>query len=600
MYVDGTDLDDWARRTGSRYMFPELARRLVLATTPALEFIEFRAGEGADLGGWDGRTSQAQSHPLVPRGWTGWELSVRADSSTKASEDYDTRSEDPLGLTPLESTFVYGTPRRWAGKQAWANTQKAKGTWADVKAYDADDFATWLHLAPAVDIWLARLLEKQPPGVLDIEGRWQQWSDVTVSPLPPELLLADREQDADHVAQWLQGPASVLTLRAETEDEAIAFLAAVVLADGAAPDQRARCLAVRDPESWLQLAAFQSPLILVSELADSGSIGAATAQGHHVLHPIARNHPGDGQTLELAPPNPDSVHGILVFMGVDEEEASTLAVAAKRGLAPLRRTLAKSPASLLPPWARPPVSRLVVAAMLAGRWRDDSEADMAVLSRLAGTDYPSFRAEMRRLEDLPDSPVRRIGLGWFVTARRSSWQLVGGFLHRQLLHGFREDCIAVLGETNPKYDLPPEERFASAATGHVPSHSELLHEGFAQTLALLSILPETEDTDGQVFACEILDALLGDVDDWKLWASIGSQLPVLAEACPEGFMDILEAEMANDSPAVGFLFQHGDNRWFSDRPEAGLVVALERLAWAPNNLARASVILAQLAENSEA
>src|SRR5947209_11637518 len=120
MLVDGTDLDRWADTMDAEGRLPQVVRRLVLASTPTVHSIEFRAGEGVRFRGWDGLLDAQGGEPFVPEGVSRWELTTAADTSSKAQGDYDKRTKDPLGVTPSESSFVFLTVRRWAGKEEWA------------------------------------------------------------------------------------------------------------------------------------------------------------------------------------------------------------------------------------------------------------------------------------------------------------------------------------------------------------------------------------------------------------------------------------------------------------------------------------------------
>lgn len=61
----------------------------------------------------------------------------------KANDDYkkrisgDERAQVIAGFDRAQVTFVFATPRIWAGKDAWIATHKAESVWKDVVAIDA-------------------------------------------------------------------------------------------------------------------------------------------------------------------------------------------------------------------------------------------------------------------------------------------------------------------------------------------------------------------------------------------------------------------------------------------------------------------------------
>jgi hypothetical protein len=136
--ITAFDLDQWSDTLAAQTTLPILVRRLILATAPASE-ITMRAGEGAQIPGWDGivRCGVADGH--VPFGISAWELGTSKDPRGKAQSDIRNRAEDPLGLEPKTTTFVAVTSRIWRDRDDWREARRKERKWADVRAYDADD-----------------------------------------------------------------------------------------------------------------------------------------------------------------------------------------------------------------------------------------------------------------------------------------------------------------------------------------------------------------------------------------------------------------------------------------------------------------------------
>lgn len=68
----------------------------------------------------DGIVQVSEGNAFVPDGISAWEISTSENKKSKADEDYDKRSKDPLGLDPSSTSFVFVTLRRWEGKEKWA------------------------------------------------------------------------------------------------------------------------------------------------------------------------------------------------------------------------------------------------------------------------------------------------------------------------------------------------------------------------------------------------------------------------------------------------------------------------------------------------
>src|SRR5258708_6827987 len=116
--IRADDLDRWASRITTAPDFPRLLRLLVHSTASGLREIDFPADEAIRLAGWDGRILTSDASPFVPAGYSAWELGTSEDVRAKANEDYNKRSNNPVGVVPGQTTFVFATPRRWPGKEA--------------------------------------------------------------------------------------------------------------------------------------------------------------------------------------------------------------------------------------------------------------------------------------------------------------------------------------------------------------------------------------------------------------------------------------------------------------------------------------------------
>jgi transcriptional regulator with XRE-family HTH domain len=220
-WVNATDLSQWAERRDGQGTIPELLTRLIRAATRMAARIHFPSDESVQLPGWDGTCEVEGGTEHVPSGSSGREIGTqRAGIGAKASEDYEKRTADPLGINRVEATFVFVTPRHWRGKGKWAEARRKEKRWADVRAYDADDLVHWIELYPAVGHWLAVAMGRRPQGVLQLQDAWEEWSLSTRRPLTPELMLAGRDEDAVQILQWLRGKPSLLSVQGESVDEA--------------------------------------------------------------------------------------------------------------------------------------------------------------------------------------------------------------------------------------------------------------------------------------------------------------------------------------------------------------------------------------------
>jgi hypothetical protein len=604
LLANAADLERWATSRDAQENLPQLVRRLILSTVDRVLQISFRAQEGVQYGGWDGTVKVEGGNAFVPDGGSAWELSTTVNVTSKANEDYQKRMEDPRGLDPSETAFVFATPRRWTTKKDWISSKEAESVWREVRGHDADDLATWLERSPAVHIWFSSLVGKRPDGVEALSTFWEDWSQATVPPVIARLITAGRDDEIQNVQEWLDRDPTVLALKADSRSEAIAFLVASLenLAESKRLRHLARGVVVRSERAWEWLAVSEVPLLLVPLFEVGDQVVRATHRGHHVLIPLGQGGVASAQAVHLPRLRRDHIRDVLIDMRIDERRVGELAMLARRSLTAFRRKLAVAPEVQCPQWAAPSEAGAIIPAMFAGSWSEASDGDRAILATLAGTQYEEVSRSLTRWANEDDPPVRRIADTWYLASKEDAWPLLSQHITAQGLARFEKVALQVLSILDPSYDLPVGDRWMAGISGHTSAYSGTLREGLADTLALMGARSEAttfiDGSLGQDRADRVIHQLLAQANrDWRLWASLSSVLPLLAEASPDVFLAAFEAGLAGDHPVLLDLFQDRDalGLFAGSSPHSGLLWALECLAWNPQYLSRATLLLATLA-----
>jgi len=459
----------------------------------------------------------------------------------------------------------------------------------------------WLEHTPNVHIWVSILLGKHPEGAIDITSHWHEWASVTRYPFTPEIVLAGRVEAARGIEEWLGGPPSILDVQAETLEEAVAFYAATVqrLPEDSRETTEVRSVVVEESTTWRRLALSERPLVLIPTFSDRSVVPHAVQRGHHVLLPLGLSEAAGNRSIHLDRPRRDAIRSALATMQVPDAGIESLATLGRRSLAALRRRLALNPAILVPQWASPTQARELLPALLIGRWSDTNPGDREILARLAGRGYDEVAATLTRWSNETDPFIRRVGDTWLVVAKGDSWLLLSRFLTHDDLDRFAQAVLDVLGETDPRYELEPERRYAAAVYGKVLPHSGFLREGIAETLALMAARSAScsfsDSASGEEWSERILFRLFAVASTWQHWASLSGVLPLLAEASPSQVLDAVGKIASGDSPVAVDLFRQEDSL-FGGSPHTGLLWALERLAWPAEHLPRVALLLAKLAQ----
>ena len=244
-------------------------------------------------------------------------------------------------------------------------------------------------------------------------------------------------------------------------------------------------------------------------------------------------------------------------------------------------------------------SELAIASLL-GSWNEKSDADTIIVGQLAKQDFESWILGIREILQQPGSPITLTNGTWAITERMDLWQSLGPRLFDENLDRFRQSVTTVLTEHDPKFELPPEERYAASIHGKVLKHSHRLRKGLAESLALLGSYPKalincSLGKPETVAALAIRDIF--NNSDWILWGSLDNLLPLLAEAAPTEFLDAVEAALQQTPCPFDELFSQERHGITGGTYLTGLLWALETLAWDEQYLVRVSVILGELASH---
>lgn len=601
--VTATDLVQWADTRSCEDQLPLLVRRLIFASIDRVDHVSVPAGDSVFQPGWDGRLNATEADWPVPEQQSAWEFGKGKSVVAKADDDFGKRTQDPRGLNPAETTFVFVSPRRWPGgpdeKTAWAKRRAEEGQWRKVVALDADDLETWLENCPAVACWFAQLIGKNPEAIEGLDTFWQRSISDTDPELTPEVILAGRETLCSAINEWAEGDDPILRVKADTREEAVLLLAAWARREHGLAEEFlfANAVVVHRSEAWRQLSAANRSHILIPLFTDGSlGLGDLSERGKWIFVPSGWDA-AEATNIVIAPwleRHPLQI--ALKNAGVDGAEAYRVSGNCGRSLQVLTRILSRAPERQSPPWATHEQAQALVPLLLAGRWRSSRKADRAIISRLAGVSYESVEAALNRWLFVQQAPVRKYGDAYILTSPLDAWSQLGKHVTKQAWERYGELLIELLSQRDPSLDLPPDQRWMAPVHGLEFNESREIREGLAEQLARLvgaeDRLKLGAHPSAEAVAERVLTKSLSPPDDIEKWLSIGSLVPILAEAAPETFLDCLEGLLMNDA-AASQLF--GEENFLSATPAHVYVeFAIESIRWFSPCLTRCADALVKL------
>lgn len=602
--IKARDIEAWAERNiGARTRLAVFLRTLVASTGRGITKLDFPGNDDAERPGWDGSAEATQGTPWIPEGASGWEFGLNLDPKAKADTDF-AKSLKAVGQAERNrTTFVFVTPRHWPGKDEWAKAQKAKREWRDVRAYDSSDIEQWLEHSIAAQVWFAHETGKASRGVRTLDRCWADWANVAEPPLPGSLFAPAVDAATKNLLTRIEQASNApIVVMADSTDEALAFLAQffATVDDPLVRELRERVLVFDEPGVASELIKGTAPLVLVAHRREVEQELASVRQPHRLIVVTPRNAANIEADVTLRPLGYDTFRKPLEDSGYSRDEIKRLDDESGRSLTVLRRRLAQTPGVRTPKWAaEPTIAASLVPYLWVGSWAATTSADQTVLALMASEDnYEALERRCQQLAQLDDPPLWSVGHYRGVTSKIDLLFAVAPAVTAADLKRFFAVAQIVLGEDDPKLDLPAEQQWMAAIYGKSREFSGTLRRSIAETLVLLSVHGHHLFWEHLAFDCEaaantLVRSLLTPLRTRLLEAN-DDALAAYAEAAPEEFLRIIEEDLRGPSPETYGLLRPAGDGFFGGCPRSGLLWALEGLAWNPGLMPRVALVLAQL------
>ena len=591
----------WADTIDARGQLPALLRTLVHSTGSNLTAVDFPAFDNSQRRGWDGQVTSGSATPWIPRGQSGWEFGCDKTPQTKAESDYQIRTAGVPAKERKSTSFVFVTPRNWSGKDNWAKAKKALVKWKDVRAFDASDLEQWLEQSVPAQ---ARMREFQGgPGqeITTLSEIWDEWARATEPTLPRELFAPAAERHQGQLETWLKAPpASPFVVAADSTLEALAFLScALEQLDKSCPDAYERAVVIRSLAAFNTIPRSSSSFVAIVASSEVEKALAGLQKKTHTIIVRGRNTITDDADIALDLLGHEPFRKALQDTGLDDSRIDRLARESARSPTILRRRLAQVQAVKFPPWANDnTVARALIPPIFVGAWDSSVEADKEILGYLTNRPYEDTERAIAQLQKMDEPPIWSIGHLRGVVSKVDALYAVHRAITKENLEKFLFAAELVLLEQDPTLELPKDKRWAANLYGKSRNHSSALRQGLCDTLVLLAV--HGNALVGDRLGIDLEAAVNGVVHNLltpsaaSTWQSQNRDLPQFAEAAPDTFLSIVEADLSSEDPEIAALFAPADTGFFGDCPRSGMLGALGLLAWKPERLVRVTSILARL------
>ena len=623
--ITENQLDAWVRGNAreAQELVVNLVYRLVAASCPNPLERRFPLGDSIGQPGPDGILHVDSGYaPFVPDGRSYWEVGTGGktgkevqDKATSAYSSLTKALQENMQENIREdSTFVFVTPRSgvsaWQEQDqaAWLEKRRKTGEWKDVKVIDGTKLIDWLHHFPTVGTWLAGSIHGPQLDHIEIpERRWEELRTRGTPPqLTPDVFLANRGNACQKLQDALDGRTPKLKLVTRFPYHAVDFVCAYLasLDENRRVEVAGRCLIVSDLKAWdtvcnqyhgRNFILIADPSLHLSGEPGSRAISKAAAAGHVAVYDAPPGGTPDEFSVVLQAPRAHQIKDALIIAGHPEQRAHTLSDRCNRDLSALLRFLDGH--SFPPEWATGSGGPDLASALLVGSWAHGSEADRAVIRKLADKEYRDWNNAINEIAGVRNPPLIRIDGLWKFVSRFEGWYALVDKLDEDHLDKFREIAVWVLRDNGPHFDPSPEELLQAARKGRTFTLSPHLCKGIAESLALIGGHSKAFPSHIRHIAIHTADRAVHEIfanADWETWASLDRLLPLLAEASPDEFLKAVREALDRTPCPFDQIFSLEVGGIFGRNYLTGLLWALETLAWEKRYLTEACLLLGRL------
>ena len=436
---------------------------------------------------------------------------------------------------------------------------------------------------------------------MTLDQTWREWSKVTEPELPKKLFAPAAERHLEQIEKWLKAPPGhPFVVTADSSLEALAFLCCALGQVGVScPGAHERAVVIRSLAAFRNIAGTSPNFIAI---VASPEVEKALAGLHKRTHTIivrGRNTVTDNADIKLGLLSHEPFREALCDMEFNDTQIDQLARESARSLTVLRRRLAQVEAVKVPLWANDNgVARSMIPFVFVGAWDSSVEADQEILRLLTYNPYDETERTIAQLQTMDEPPVWSIGHLRGVVSKIDALHAAHRVLTKRDLEDFLFAAEVILSEQDPALELPEDRRWAANLYGKSRDHSPALRQGICDSLVLLAVhgnalVGDRLGIDLEAGVGVVVRCLLSPSTASK-WLSQKNDLPQYAEAAPDTFLSIIEADLDSDNPQIAALFAPAHTVIFGDCPRSGMLWALELLAWKPERLIRVASILAKM------
>lgn len=213
------------------------------------------------------------------------------------------------------------------------------------------------------------------------------------------------------------------------------------------------------------------------------------------------------------------------------------------------------------------IDSFVIAALL-GSWNESYSGDIDAIQQLSGKYFEEFTGNIRNISQQQSDLLSYKNKMWYCANNRTNILSVAPQIYDDTLENFFSVAEKVFLDTDPKYELPTEQRHMASILlkDKKKKYSYELLKGIANTIAILGnekdAFPNVSKNKIKHCIIELEKKIFG-INNWRVFATVADTFQQLGEASPGTFLDEINRLITTDDPDFSYYMNEKEDYIFS-------------------------------------
>lgn len=387
-------------------LFPELIRKLIVASLNKNGNPHFPSGASIYVHGWDGIVkNNLNNNSFVPIGDSYWEIGTNKNAFSKIEKDYNKRITDSTITLKKNYSYISVVGQNMDSKKKDELEKKLSKhpIFKTVIIYDANDIENWIESHFDIAIWFMKQIGEKinQYNIKTLSEAWNEIHESTNPPFNEELYLIDNDATAQKIVEDISKNGNTFfTIKScfYGIDYAYYFIVAAINKYGNSIIKN-NTLTINDLEELLIIDSFCEEKIIIANINN---------------FPI-RNIKKPNNTYIMFDKLSDTIYSInritkedfgkkIIENNIINENKSSTIRNCDYNIVTLKRLLSVNQFDRIPKWAKQTIKNKLIPLTIIGKINLNNNCDCKLIEDILGEQYDNYFESLNYLYESGDVP----------------------------------------------------------------------------------------------------------------------------------------------------------------------------------------------------